>query len=131
MKLLVSTLALLLLSSSAWACSAGDSLVKHYGVSFAGFEKDVPRAKPPQPLDDLVEVPLPDKSHVADGFHHTAYIDPVKKKAWILRTGGFIGVTEWYGPVNASTEKLVGCVTRRQQSLNAAQDLRNIQVPAL
>jgi hypothetical protein len=131
MKHLAVSLALLLLSAGSWACPAGPALAKQYGVSFSGFERPVPKVQAPQLLDDLVAVVLPDSVHVSDGFQHTAYIDPASKRAWILRTGGFLSVYEWYGPVDASAETLTGCVTRKQQRLAAARDLPNIQVPAL
>jgi hypothetical protein len=131
MKKFATSLVLLALSSSAWACSAGNTLVKQYGVSFSGFERPIPRAQAAPPLDDLIAVVLPDNSRVSDGFEHTAYIDPATKRAWILRTGGFIGVTEWYGPVDASAERLAGCSTRRQQRLTSPRDVPSISVPSL
>ena len=131
MKQFAASLALLFLSASAWACPAGAALAQQYGVSFSGFEKPVPKTQAPQSLDDFIAVVLPDGIHVSDGFQHTAYIDPASKKAWILRTGGFLSVYEWYGPVDASAESLAGCTTRKQQRLAAARNLPNIQVPTL
>jgi len=131
MKHLATSLILLVLSANAWACPAGGTLVKQYGISFSGFQKPIPKAQSPQVLDDLIAVVLPESVQVSDGFQHTAYIDPTSKKAWILRTGGFLGVYEWYGPVDASAERLTGCTTLKQQKLAAARDLPQIQVPTL
>lgn len=87
-------------------------LARHYGITFSGFTTPIPAAKPPDVTNDgaFVRLSIPQPVSVNDGFRHTALIDKRTKKAWILRTGGFIGVHEWYGPVDVDTTSLDGCV---------------------
>ena len=35
---------------------------------------------------------------MCDGFSHTLFIDPATKEFWVLRTGGFAGKHELFGP---------------------------------
>jgi hypothetical protein len=107
--------ALALASPARAACGAADRLVDTYGISFSGFEKQLPKA--PRPLEhgarteDLVVIRLPNKKgEVPDGFSHSAVIDKESKHAWIRRKGGFAPVDEWYGPVKLETLNLEGCV---------------------
>ena len=87
-------------------------LARHYGITFSGFTTPIPAAEPPDVTNDdaFVRLPIPQPVSVNDGFRHTAVIDRRTKKAWILRTGGFIGVVEWYGPVDVDTTSLDSCV---------------------
>lgn len=111
MKSLGAAVCLFVLSAHAPACPMAQSLADRYGISFSGFTKAIPAAAAPDTSHDgpFVCVALPDDSHVADGFHHTAVVDTRTHKAWILRTGGFVGVHEWYGPVDAGDASLDGC----------------------
>ena len=52
---------------------------------------------------------VPDASNVSDGFHHTIVLDRTTKKAWILRTGGFVSVYQWYGPVDVINPSIENC----------------------
>jgi hypothetical protein len=111
MKFLACAVAATCLSTSASACPMTDALVERYGISFSGFTVEIPDGQAPDvaPGDALVRIAIPDTSHVADGFRHSVVLDTVKKKAWILRTGGFVGVYKWYGPVDVTTTSLDNC----------------------
>lgn len=87
-------------------------LARHYGITFSGFTTPIPAAKPPDITnnDAFVRLPIPQPVFVNDGFRHTALIDRRTKQAWILRTGGFVSVVEWYGPVDVDTTSLDSCV---------------------
>ena len=111
MKFLACAIAATCVSSSASACPMTDALVERYGISFSGFKVEIPDAHAPDvaPGESLVRIAIPDTSHVADGFRHSVLLDAGKKKAWILRTGGFVGVYKWYGPVDVTTTSLDNC----------------------
>jgi hypothetical protein len=107
-------------------CAAADKLIDKYGISFSGFERAIAPAtarneaadKAPDTSGtkaaDLVVIALSDKAVlVNDGYLHHALIDRAVKRAWIHRTGGFIGVDEWYGPVHLPHADLDGCVVER------------------
>lgn len=104
------------------ACPLAQSLVERYGISFSGFTTPIPVAPAPDTSHGgpFARVVLPDDSHVADGFRHTVLVDTRTRKAWILRTGGFVGVHEWYGPVDAGAASLADC--RLEPLVAAAQD---------
>jgi hypothetical protein len=110
-----------LLSVHALACPVSESLAKHYGISFSGFKIAIPETTAPDTTrgGPFVRVVIPDESNVADGFHHTVVMDNSTKKAWILRTGGFVGVYQWYGPVDAIDVSLENC--RLEPTFAAAQ----------
>jgi hypothetical protein len=98
-------------SAQALACPLSDSLTTRYGVSFSGFSTAIPASTAPDTTHGgpFVRVRMPDASNVADGFHHTIVMDRSTKKVWILRTGGFVGVYQWYGPVDAVDASLADC----------------------
>ena len=101
-----------LLSAQALACPLSDSLATRYGITFSGFSTTVPESAAPDTTHGgpFVRVRIPDTgSVVADGFRHTIVMDRSTKKAWILRTGGFVGVYQWYGPVDAVDAALDDC----------------------
>ena len=111
MKHLVLATAIGLSSAQALACPLSDSLAKRYGISFSGFSTAVPESAAPDTAHGgpFIRVRMPDASNVLDGFHHTIVMDRSTKKAWILRTGGFVGVYQWYGPVDAVDASLDDC----------------------
>ena len=95
---------------AAPACAPAAWLAEHYGISFSGFTTPIPAVTPPDLSGNAyVRVPIPQRVFVSDGFRHAAVINRVTKKAWILRTGGFVSVYEWYGPVDADTTALDSC----------------------
>jgi hypothetical protein len=98
-------------SAQALSCPLSDSLAAHYGISFSGFSTTVPESAAPDTTrgGPFVRVRVPDASNVADGFHHTIVMDLNTKKIWILRTGGFVGVYQWHGPVDAVNPSLDNC----------------------
>jgi hypothetical protein len=100
-----------LLSTPALACPLSDSLAARYGITFSGFSTAVPKSAAPDTTlgGPFVRVRMPDQANVADGFHHTIVMDRTTKKVWILRTGGFVGVYQWYGPVDAVDASLDNC----------------------
>ena len=97
---------LALLSAHASACPLSKSLADRYGITFSGFATAIPAAAAPDTAHGgpFVRVVVPADPYVADGFRHTAVMDTRTKKVWILRTGGFVGVYEWYGPIDASLD---------------------------
>jgi len=109
MKRFSMLLVLGVLAAPAWACTAADALKARYGITYAGFEVPIPPASEPAGADKLLTVELEDTTKVFDGFHHTAYVDQSSKKAWILSTGGFAGVRQWFGPVDVQDISFVGC----------------------
>jgi hypothetical protein len=119
MRLLACAVAATCLSASASACPITDALVERYGISFSGFAVEIPGTHAPAaaPGESLVRIAIPDASHVSDGFHHAVVLDTVQKKAWILRTGGFVGVHDWYGPVDVPTTSLANCRLERVSAL--------------
>lgn len=100
-----------LLSAQAPACPLSESLMTRYGVSFSGFSKAIPESAAPDTSHGgpFVRVRMPDESSVSDGFRHTIVMDRTTRKVWILRTGGFVGVYQWYGPVDAVNASLDNC----------------------
>ena len=110
-----------LFSAQALACPLSESLTTRYGVSFSGFSTAIPESAAPDMTHGgpFVRVRMPDANNVADGFRHTIVMDRSTKKVWILRTGGFVGVYQWYGPVDAVDTSLDNC--RLEPADNVAQ----------
>jgi hypothetical protein len=99
-----------LLSVPAFSCPLTDWLTQRYGVSAGGFEHDIPQS--PAPVIDpatAVRIVFRDTPLVADGFHHAVVLDVASSKAWILRTGGFVGVYRWYGPIDVPALSTATC----------------------
>lgn len=91
-------------------CPELDALAKRYGISFSGFDKPIPATQGPAAAEgSLLHLPIAYPEIVSDGFRHTLLFDATTRKAWILRTGGFVGVHEWYGPVDVGDSKLENC----------------------
>lgn len=111
MKNLLSAAVLVLSCAPALACPLSQSLADRYGMSFSGFGTAIPETRAPDTSHGgpFVRVRVPDASHVADGFRHTLVMDRTTKRVWILRTGGFVGVYQWYGPVDAVDASLDHC----------------------
>jgi hypothetical protein len=111
MKNMVMAALMGLLSTQALACPLSQSLAERYGISFSGFKTAIPESKGPETRsgEQFVRVVVPDTSNVADGFHHTIVLDRTTKKAWILRTGGFVSVYQWYGPVDVINPSIENC----------------------
>ncbi len=117
-------------SAQALACPLSDSLATRYGISFSGFGTAIPASAAPDTAHGgpFVRVRMPDASNVADGFRHTIVMDRGTNKVWILRTGGFVGVYQWYGPVDAVDASLDDC--RLEPADSASQEL-NKPLPTL
>lgn len=111
MPRLFAALALATLATQAHACPELDALARRYGITYAGFLAPIPAVARPALSKDgkVVRLPLRYPDFVSDGFRHTVVFDAGTRKAWILRTGGFVGVREWYGPVDAGDAKLEHC----------------------
>lgn len=98
------------------SCAVADALIDKYGISFSGFTQTLPRVSLPAEQQSrpqaLLTLALPNQNgHVSDGFSHTALINIEQKRVWILRTGGFAGVYQWYGPVALPAADFAGCKT--------------------
>ncbi len=98
------------------SCAVADALIGQYGISFSGFTQTLPRVSLPAEQQSrpqaLLTLALPNQNgQVSDGFSHTALINIAQKRVWILRTGGFAGVYQWYGPVALPAADFAGCKT--------------------
>jgi len=121
MKRFVAALAGCLFAANASACPELDVFVKRYGISFSGFEKPIPAVSGPGvERSRLLRLPVANSLLVSDGFQHTVLYHTETRRAWILRTGGFVGVREWYGPVDAGDAKLQNC--RRKNGLQELKE---------
>jgi hypothetical protein len=111
MRHLIALAATTLATAHAAACPLTETLASRYGISFSGFTTPIPASAAPRMVDDgkYVRVVVADTSGVSDGFHHAVLMDVATRKAWILRTGGFPGVYQWYGPVDVGDVSTVNC----------------------
>lgn len=111
MKHLAVPAALILCSLQAVACPLSDALSTRYGISFSGFKTPIPAATAPDMTDSgsFIRVAVRDNSKVADGFRHTIVMNTRTKQAWVLRTGGFASVYDWFGPVDAHHVPVQNC----------------------
>jgi hypothetical protein len=110
-KNLATATALILCSLQAVACPLSEALSTRYGISFSGFKTPIPAATAPDMTDpgSFIRVAVWDNSKVADGFRHTIVMNTKTKTAWVLRTGGFASVYDWFGPVDARHVPLQNC----------------------
>jgi hypothetical protein len=104
-KNLATATALILCSLQAVACPLSEALSTRYGISFSGFKTPIPAATAPDMTDSGSFI----NSKVADGFRHTIVMNTKTKTAWVLRTGGFASVYDWFGPVDARHVPLQNC----------------------
>jgi len=111
MKHLAVATALILCSAQAVACPLSEALSTRYGISFSGFKTPIPAATAPDMTDPgiFIRVAVRDNSKVADGFRHTIVMNTKTKQAWVLRTGGFASVYDWFGPVDAHHVPVQNC----------------------
>ena len=98
-------------AGAASACPLTDALVSRYGITFSGFDKPIPESAEPRTDKGsaLMRFTVPDRTNVSDGFRHVVLLDAEKKRAWILRTGGFMPVRLWFGPVDVGNVSTEGC----------------------
>ena len=117
MKNFVVAASLVFLSVHALACPLSESLSERYGISFSGFKTAIPVTAAPDTTDTaaFVRVVMQDESKALDGFRHTIVMNTRTKKAWVLRTGGFASVYEWFGPVDAPNPSVRNCRTEPMQ----------------
>lgn len=110
-KNLATATALILCSLQAVACPLSEALSTRYGISFSGFKAPIPAATAPDMTDSgsFIRVAVRDNSKVADGFRHTIVMNTKTKTAWVLRTGGFASVYDWFGPVDAQHVSMQNC----------------------
>ena len=103
--------ALILCSLQAVACPLSDAISTRYGISFSGFKTPIPAATAPDMTDSgsFIRFAVRDNSKVADGFRHTIVMNTKTKTAWVLRTGGFASVYDWFGPVDARHVSIQNC----------------------
>jgi len=110
-KNLATATALILCSLQAVACPLSEALSTRYGISFSGFKAPIPAATAPDMTDSgsFIRVAVRDNSKMADGFRHTIVMNTKTKTAWVLRTGGFASVYDWFGPVDAQHVSMQNC----------------------
>ena len=70
---------------------AGTSLVVSSDALPSKTKNDIPKGQ-----YEIINLRPP--VAMSDGFTHTFYIDPITGEYWVLKTGGFAGVQELYGP---------------------------------
>lgn len=101
----------LLAMAGLQACPLAEDLVRRYGISATGFEREIPAEAANFGGGDerVVQVPLNGRGAILDGYSHLAFVHTLSKQAWILRSGGYAGVREWYGPVTVDLALLGGC----------------------
>lgn len=111
MKKFAFAVAIGLASIPTFGCPLTQSLAEHYGISFSGFTVSLPETSAPDLGNGnaFVRVMMLDQRNVPDGFRHTVLMNTTTKKVWILRTSGFIGVYQWFGPVDAVDPSLEHC----------------------
>ncbi len=57
---------------------------------------------PPSSEKDFDMIPLSGPEDlVYDGFWYFLWIDRATDNVWLMKTGGFTGATEWYGPASS------------------------------
>lgn len=85
--------------------------------SFSGFKAAIPVATAPDITNTatFIRVAMQDESKALDGFRHTIVTNTKTKKAWVLRTGGFASVYEWFGPVDAPNPSVRNCRAEQMQ----------------
>lgn len=122
MRNLAVAASLIFCSINVLACPLSETLSERYGISFSGFKTAIPAAKAPDTTDtgSFVRVIVQDESKVSDGFHHTIVMNTKTKKAWVLRTGGFPSVYEWFGPVDAPNASVQHCKSEKMPAVMLA-----------
>ena len=104
-------------SQAIAGCGARDAILRAHGVSYSGFKTTLPRVAEPDKRrwdkGDVLRVSLDSGTAqdelASDRFFHTAVINKSLRQAWIHRTGGIGGVSEWYGPVVLSVASYENC----------------------
>lgn len=126
MKRFAVAASMVLLSAHAVACPMSQSLAEQYGISFSGFKTAIRSTHAPDTMsgEQFVRVAIPDESNVSDGFRHTVVMDTKTKKAWILRTGGFLYVYQWFGPIDVINDSLKDCRLEPTLLLSAPEKTR-------
>jgi hypothetical protein len=112
MRSILCLIAFVPLMACAGACELTSVLVQRFGISALGFSQELPPAEAPlrDRQDSYQRLMLNERGVMLDGFQHMAYIDTASHQAWIVRTGGFSGVAEWYGPVAVRPDQVSACV---------------------
>ena len=79
---------------------------------------DAVRSSKPLPADhqfdlstdtQLFSVTLRASALVMDGFRYAAAIDRSSGRAWVHMSGGYMGVSYWYGPFLVDPDRFSGC----------------------
>ena len=91
-----------------------DALVSTLGVRFGGFSQTVPEAAQSPAgkwsSENLIKRVIKSPHIVSDGFDHVVYVDLALEQAWIHRTRGLVGVSQWFGPVPVARSDFASCV---------------------
>lgn len=104
-------------------CPAMTALIKEVGIYHGGTWRELPRTSDPSigkwnPDDVVTQIVAPSQA-VSDGFGHVVYVNRKLSQAWIVRTGGIRGVSEWFGPLAVEAARFSEC-----QSLAKSPDYR-------
>lgn len=111
-------------NAGAGTCPEVALLAKRYGITFGGFATPIPPVKLPKVSKEgrLLHLQIVTPELVNDGFRHKILFDSATRKAWILRTGGFVGVRQWYGPVDAGDARLENCQAEAERIEESLQN---------
>ena len=104
-------------NARAGTCPEVELLAKRYGITFSGFITPIPAVTLPDVSKQgrLLHLRIVSPDLVSDGFRHKILFDSATRKAWALRTGGFAGVRQWYGPVDAGAARLENCLAEAER----------------
>jgi len=130
MKNAAASLIALLLSAGAAACPLSKAVTERYGITDGGMLTPLPLAKP-NADPAFLWLSLSSSNLISDGFHHTLFVDRQARRAWLRRTGGLLGVREWFGPIDVSGDSLAGCSDadmRRNSATTTTEDFAGFVV---
>ena len=94
-------------------CRAMADLINEVGVYPGGTWRELPRTNNPSVgqwnPDEVVKQDVARSPLVADGFGHVVYVNRKLGQAWIFRTGGIGGASEWFGPLVVDATRFAEC----------------------
>jgi hypothetical protein len=63
----------------------------------------------------LQSISMYEKDDGSKDIFYAGVVDVARKKAWVLRYGGYNDSVAWYGPINVTTVSLVGCLPAKSR----------------
>ena len=113
-------------------CAVRDALLQKHGVMYGGFKTPLPRTTEPERSGwnkhDVLHVSLNSndipEEIVSDRFFHRAVVNKSLGQAWIHRSGGVGGVSEWYGPISLDVASFQDCDKEKRTIIEKVTDNR-------